>query len=369
MSHRHRLVTLLVAVLVVACASPDATSPAPSAPPTGTPAPTPSAASANPTAAVSPTPVPSDPLTSPVADLTGLSASPELGHRLPLAVMIDDARAARPQSGFNAASLVYHSLADGYESRYLLIFQEGDAAEVGPVRSARFYLVQWASEVRAAVAHYGGDRRTRDYIKAVRDAFTSVDGLGAGKPAYRRVRSRKAPHNAYTMTERLREVALDLGAPTMLDAALHRRPFVDPAEAHEAADGGGRIRIPFPTNVITYRYHAASGRYRRSVDGKAHVDAGDGKRVTATNVVVLFQKFRIDTKIEPGHSRPDYRTLGSGDALVFQEGRLIEATWEKADDGAPTRLLDADGAEIPLVRGRTFFEVVPPGTKVTHGDR
>jgi hypothetical protein len=89
--------------------------------------------------------------------------------------------------------------------------------------------------------------------------------------------------------------------------------------------------------------------------------------VTASNVIVLFQDFRIDTKIEPGHSRPDYTTLGEGRALVFQVGRVVEATWEKADDGAPTRILDAAGREIPLVRGRTFFEVVPPSTRVTHG--
>ena len=30
------------------------------------------------------------------------------------------------------------------------------------------------------------------------------------------------------------------------------------------------------------------------------------------------------------------------------------------------RLFDNDGNEIPLVRGRTFFQVVPNGTKVTY---
>jgi hypothetical protein len=84
--------------------------------------------------------------------------------------------------------------------------------------------------------------------------------------------------------------------------------------------------------------------------------------------VVLFQKFRIDTKIEPGHSRPDIKTLGTGKALVFREGRVIKATWSKDGDVAPTILLDADGAEIPLVRGQTFIQVVPTTTKVTYDD-
>jgi hypothetical protein len=31
-----------------------------------------------------------------------------------------------------------------------------------------------------------------------------------------------------------------------------------------------------------------------------------------------------------------------------------------------TRVFDASGAEIPLVRGRTFIQVVPIGTKITY---
>jgi len=31
-------------------------------------------------------------------------------------------------------------------------------------------------------------------------------------------------------------------------------------------------------------------------------------------------------------------------------------------------LLDANGRELPLVRGRTFIQVVPPSTKVKVGD-
>jgi hypothetical protein len=301
------------------------------------------------------------------ADLTGVLVAPELAHRLPLAVMIDDNRVARPQSGFNAASLVYQAPADGYETRYLLVFGEGDTGDIGPVRSARFYLVQWAQEVEAALSHYGGDRRTRTYITHHPSQFTDVDGMGRGNPAYHRIKSRKAPHNAYTSTKELRRVALKLGGPKTMDEALFRRPFRDPSPAFERA-ASQSIRIPYRTNVITYRYDPAKNLYLRSIDGKAHIDPADDKRVTTTNVVVLFQKFRIDTRIEPGHSRPDVTTLGTGVAWIFNEGHLVKGTWRKRTDTAPTRLYDADGKEIVLVRGRTFFQVVPPKTKVTSKD-
>jgi hypothetical protein len=365
-----RLVAGLTAILVLATACGSPPSPSPSAVtvaqatdlpvPVATPAPT---ATVAPTAIPTATPI----VLPPTADLTGLDVDPERAHRLPLAVMLDDARRARPQSGFNGASVIYQATADGYETRYLLIFGEGDSREVGPVRSARFYLVQWASELGAAFAHYGGDLRTRTYIAAAPVEMTSVDGMGKGNKAYKRFRSRPAPHNAYTTTSRLRATALGLGAPPELAPTFHRRPFVDPSPV---AERGKRqtIRVPYNTNIITYSYDRDRNLYLRSVDGRPHIDAADDKRVSVTNVVVLYQKFRIDTKIERGHSRPDFTTIGSGKALVFREGKVVEATWKKDGDADPTLLLDAAGNEIPLIRGRTFIQVVPVKTKVSYRD-
>lgn len=354
----------VVALLVVACGS-STTSAGPSAIPTTPPSPT-AAASASPVATPTPFPTPTPTPTPSLdpADLTGMLVAPELAHRLPLAVMLDDSRAARPQSGFNAASLVYQATADGYETRYMLVFQEGETPDIGPVRSARFYLVQWAQEVQAAIAHYGGDRRTRSYIKWHPRQFTDVDGMTRGNPAYHRIKSRKAPHNAYTSTASLRRMALKLGGPESMAADLYRRPFRDPSPLAGRAPSQS-IRIPYRTNVITYQFDPATDAYLRSINGKAHVDPADGQRVTTTNVVVLFQKFRIDTRIEPGHSRPDIKTIGSGKAWFFSEGKLVKGTWRKRNDTGPTRFFDAAGTEVVLVRGRTFIQVVPIGTKVT----
>jgi hypothetical protein len=59
-------------------------------------------------------------------------------------------------------------------------------------------------------------------------------------------------------------------------------------------------------------------------------------------------------------------SIGNGRALVFREGRVTVGTWSKAVETAPTHLRDADGVEIPLVTGRTFFQVVPLSTKITY---
>jgi hypothetical protein len=278
--------------------------------------------------------------------------------------MIDDARAARPQSGFNGADIVFQAPADGFETRYMFIYASSESADVGPVRSGRPYLVHWAEEWRAAIAHYGGDRETRTYIGAANGrSLTSVDGLGRGSGAYHRISERAAPHNAYTSSADLRATATRLGAPVDLPVELRRAPFIDPDPA-AAAGRRQTLEVPYRTNLVGYAFEPATDRYLRSIDGRAQVDPADGGRVAATNVVVLFMPYRIDTKIEPGHARPVIDLVGTGRALVLREGVSVEATWSKADLASPTILLGPDGAELTLVRGTTFVQVVAVGTKL-----
>ncbi|OGO51485.1 MAG: hypothetical protein A2Z32_03330, partial [Chloroflexi bacterium RBG_16_69_14] len=322
---------------------------------------------ASPSATATAVPSPSAPIDATTADLTGVTTDPALAHRLPLAVLLDDNRIARPQSGFNGASIVYQAPADGGETRYMFVFQEGDSPEIGPVRSARVYFLHWASEIKAAIAHYGGDLRSRQHLASYdHQRFTDVEALGRGGKAYHRIASRKAPHNGYTSTTALRAMAVKLGAPASEPADLYRRTFVAPG-GPDSLPTSQRIRIPYRTGVIEYRFDRGTDLYRRSVDGKSQVDPADGKGVTTRNVVVLFMSFKTDTKIEPGHSRPVIGSIGTGRAMVFREGRLTEGTWSKANEQAPTRLLDKTGDEIPLVTGRTFFQIVPLDTRITVG--
>jgi hypothetical protein len=303
------------------------------------------------------------------ADLDGMLTSPALAHLLPLAVSIDDSAAARPQSGFNAASVVWQAPADGYESRYLFVFQEATASAIGPVRSARLYLAHWAAEDNAAFAHYGGDRMTRAWLTANDGPrFTDVDGIGAGNPAFHRIATRVAPHNAYTSTQPLQRMAVRLGAEPGIDPGVHLRPFRDDSPAAELGTIG-TIRIPYNTVLIRYAFDPAADAYQRFVGSAAQVDPMNGQAVTARTIVVLYMPFHTDSTIEPGHNRPVLGFIGSGRAVVFMEGHSVQATWSKPSEFAPTIILGPDGTELPFVRGRIFMQVVPIGTSVTSGPR
>jgi hypothetical protein len=300
-----------------------------------------------------------------VADLDGLTVAVDLAHRIPVAVMLDDNRRARPQSGMSGASIVYQAPVDGGEVRYMLIFQEGDAKDVGPVRSTRFYFARWASEYHSVLGHFGGDWKT---IKLVipplvkQSVLWDMDALKGGGCPYHRISSRVAPFNAYTNTAALRACVVKKGYPQKVRYILHRS-FSDDLPAAQRPTSGS-ITIPYHNQTIGYAYDPTSNSYLRSTDGKAEIDASNGQRITARDVVVLFQTLGTDP--QPGHIRPVVGQIGTGKAVVFRDGMAIVGTWTKNNETDLTRFLDASGNEIPLARGHIFIQVVAVGTNLTY---
>jgi hypothetical protein len=69
---------------------------------------------------------------------------------------------------------------------------------------------------------------------------------------------------------------------------------------------------------------------------------------------------RVDesTVLEDGY-RENITTLGSGSAVIFQNGTATTATWHKTNKLDQITFTDASGVDIPLVRGQTWIAAVP----------
>jgi hypothetical protein len=369
------LVGLVTVVALAAGGSAGSTSPGPSEPVVARSAQPVGLATATPTASVAETPAPPSPTPSPSptpvlvpAPLTGRLVSPEVAAQRPIAVMIDDLRAARPQSGFSAASVVWQAPAEGGIPRYMLIFQDQLPGSVGPVRSARYYYITWAAEWHAVYAHVGGSPQ----------AMSTLAGQGSGQLVYNadefrwggiffhRIRERASPHNVYTDGDLLRKLAARIGATDELqpaawefapDAPLESRPF------------GGLIRVIYPANTITYRYDRDTNTYLRSVTGQpAQTDAATGQRIAPSNVVVMLMSFAPLNDGHPNKHRLEAKVVGSGQAWISTNGRTIHGTWKKASLTAPTQFFDATGEPVTLTAGQTFIQVMPLGSPITIKD-
>src|SRR3972149_10238774 len=97
--------------------------------------------------------------------------------------------------------------------------------------------------------------------------------------------------------------------------------------------------------------------YDQSDQPVPHLDRETNEQVKARNVIVQFaQESSIagDDK-----SRLEYKLLGSGKALVFVDGKAIDATWNKAGRDERTKFFDLNGEEIEFNRGNFWIEIVP----------
>jgi Protein of unknown function (DUF3048) N-terminal domain/Protein of unknown function (DUF3048) C-terminal domain len=348
--------------------SPQAT-PGPVAAANASPAPTASpAATARPTPVPTPTPAPTPVLVP--APLDGVPVDPALAVRRPIAVMIDDLRPARPQSGFSSASVVWHAPAEGGIPRYMMIFQEKTPTLVGPVRSSRYYYIAWASEWRSVYVHAGGSPQ----------ALATLRSKGHGQYVYNvddfryegvylwRLRTRAAPHNVYTDGANLRKLAKVVGSK---DPALPPAPVwtFAPDAAFGDRPTGGTIDVGYLANKIHYAYDRATNTYLRGVTGESkQVDAATGKRVAPKNVVIMLVRFGPLNDGHPNKKRLEADLVGKGTAWIATNGRTIKGTWRKDAITKPTRFFDAAGNPVTLTVGQTFVQVLQTGSKVTIKD-
>ena len=345
--------------LADASTAPSATSsPAAGASPSPTP-------SAGPTPSPTPTPIPTPTLVP--APLTGRLVTVAEAQQHPIAVMIDDLRAARPQSGLNAASVVWQAPAEGGIPRYMLIFGEQIPKAVGPVRSARYYYIAWAAEWDALYVHSGGSPQSLATLAAKGNGQLVYDANEFRWGSYfHRIKERFAPHNLYTDGAQLRKLAIRMNATDgpmkaawrfAPDAPLGERPI------------GGTIKVSYPENVIKYAYDRTSNSYLRSVTGEAmQVDAATAERVAPKNVVVMLMSFGPLNDGEPNKRRLEAKVVGSGKAWIATNGRTIVGTWRKTALDKPTQFFDRDGKPVTLTVGQTFIQVMPLGSAVSIKD-
>ncbi len=357
-------VVLMLTLAVAACAT--TPGPAPSAAASTAIASPTDSASPTPEASASQSPVPtSTPALTSVDPLDGLPVAASLAARPVIAVMIDDSPAARPQSGLSAASVVIQAPAEGGIPRYLVLFHEGTASSIGPIRSARLYFVAWAAEWRSLYAHANGSDEANRHLPTIdRKLLYDGDSFRFGPPYMWRITQRAAPHNVYATSASLLTLAGKLGVAA--PAAPHWT-FTAPADP-SARPVGGSIVVPYPANLIRYDYDRTSNTYLRSSGGAPQIDASGGTRLAPVNVVVLY----MATSRPLGANGPqEIDVLTGGKALVAHDGRVVPAWWTKASEGAPTLLwqVDASGhatrTPASLTPGQVFIQVVPIGTTVT----
>ncbi|MBI2037982.1 MAG: DUF3048 domain-containing protein [Candidatus Magasanikbacteria bacterium] len=277
-------------------------------------------------------------------------------------VMIDNHPDAYPQAGISKAKIVYETMVEGGITRYFAIFDsKQNIAEVGPVRSARLYFLDWISEYGDGLyVHSGGSPQALAAI-APRKIFDANEFfLGQ---YFWRSSSYFAPHNLFISSDNWNKIIAKNGSKNKLFTADKAWKYSN--IVGKTIGKSGKIIIPFSIGYdIMWSYDAKNLNYLRSINGRVHIDK-DKSEVRARNIVVQFADVSAISNDDAG--RQEIETVGSGDAIILKKGSVTYGTWKKKSTTDRTRFYDKAGKEIVLTPGNTWVEVVPKETKAQVG--
>lgn len=334
-------------------------------------------------------------------------------ERRPMAVMIENHSDSRPQSGLQSADIVYEAVAEGGITRFMGVFYCGAVSgsttnkyDVGPVRSARTYFLDVASEYAdyPLYAHVGGancsapkdpvtgrqagpctTNKKAQAIEQISDYGWNNQGtwgdLSQFSLSYKACRRepertgdvRATEHTMYCSTTEMWNVAASRGLTnktTVKNQSWDKnyRPWTfkqkdAPASTITTPKVSFNFWEGYGEYAVAWNYDQAKNEYLRSNAGKQHTDFNTKEVLSAKNLIIQFTKESRSIDIH-GHNL--YEMVGTGKGVLLQNGIKEDITWSKANRLSRTIFKDSKGNEVNFVPGRVWVEILPVGNKVSY---
>lgn len=297
----------------------------------------------------------------PLTNEAGLSQSAI--DKRPVAIVVENAAAARPQWGMddenNAPDIIVEGEVEGGETRMLWMFADYSAVpeQVGPVRSARPPFIRFSQLFDSIFVHWGQSASKGNYVGADKVfksenvdhinqmAFSDKVGL------YGRDKSRKVSSE---------HTGVLYGA--NLPAAIEQEKFRTDIEKDSfstfsfndentavGTDACNTLSVAFSSRSQkkTWTYNAEDKLY--------HTDDYNND-VTRTNLLVLYDntEYIVKDNYKNGKSETycDYKLAG-GSGKLASMGTVTEITWS-VENGILV-IKDSTGKEVNLNTGKTWI--------------
>jgi hypothetical protein len=310
-----------------------------------------------------------------VSIFTGLRpADPAVLDRRPLAIKVDNEPEVVPQTGLSKADVVVESSKERCMTRYTAIYQSQDAPRIGSIRSARLVDKELPVIFDAILSFSGAVEPVRqELLKSDIGDHILEQARSAG--AFYRDPKIAIPFNVFANTAAQWKFATQKGWNTVPNPSA---AWVFSESAPPGGISASQLAVPIPTFYAQLKPHwtfdPGSGRWLRFIGKIPHVDAADGKQLSAANVIVLGanhvktlipEQGTALTKGDCNNASVQIQLWGEGPAKIFRDGQVYEGKWVRPDRHSPFRFVDVKGQDIPLKPGNSWWQIVPTDVKVT----
>ena len=308
-----------------------------------------------------------------ISSTTGLPASGEA--YTPIVMVLDNAEEAYPHWGVKDADIIFQVPNAGAGATKLLgLFADHYPEQAGPVRSGRTSMLPAVTSLDAAFAFAGGPPLSGG--QADLNGLMMQFGMNKGKRVYNLLntdvyKERVKGTGSHNLSCHVKAIHDHL---TAEGVEFEERPFLFADEPRTTGKTANIIRVLHrgddpkagsnSASRAVFKYDAASGEYTRDNSSGAYTDRNTGEEVTFANVIVLRVRFAYDRN----YVYLDHHLTGSGCAEIFQNGKYVRGAWTREEADSRLVLVDEDGSELRLQRGKSFIVITNDVSDVVYSE-
>jgi len=288
--------------------------------------------------------------------LNGLVMPSGSNNKIVIGIKNDNNVRARPQSGPQNADAVVEVLVEGGMTRLINIFYESDTSYHGPIRSARPTdptVLRPLDGVLVASGATGG------LIPEIIDMGVPV--ITDRRPEFFRISSRKAPHNLYADTYKLKTLAISKG----YKKTNNPQPLFPWGNPNINSWANGKsIKLKFSSaTTTTWTWNGSNyirtyyDAYKGSSSGNPHnwinENGSSGQIAVPTVIALMCEPYMHPLQL------PSVKTVGEGRAIIMHGGKMLDAKWKRGSNLDPFHIVDSNGNTLYIPKGKPWISLVP----------
>ena len=304
---------------------------------------------------------------------TGLPISGET--YTPIVMVVDNAEEAYPHWGVGDADIIFQvPNAGAGATKLLALFADHYPEQAGPVRSGRSSMLPAVLSFDAAFAFAGPPAVSGGQVDL--NAMMMQFGMNKAQRVYNLLNGNEykerwkgvGSHNLSCHVKAIHDHLVQAGA------EFEERPFLFTDAPRAVGKTANIVRVLHrgddpkagsnSASRAVFKYDPEAGGYTRDNSSGTYIDRLTEEKVLFANVLVLRVKFAYDRN----YIYLNRHLTGSGSAEIFQNGKYVRGAWTREEADSRLVLVDEDGEELRLQRGKSFIVITNEVTDVIYSE-